>query len=90
MRCLRRSHPPRSTARSTISTRIERISTVEEALAFLQQLSDGDHQRLAQSNTPLAAFSDVRTPDEAMERLQTLDVADRMKLFGMFQGLQGG
>jgi hypothetical protein len=73
-----------------LAARIERISTVEEALTFLQQLSDGDRQRLAQSDTPLAAFSDVRTPDEAMERLQALDVADRMKLLGMFQGLQDG
>ena len=73
-----------------LAARIERISTVEEALAFLQQLSDGDRQRLAQSDTPLAAFADVRTPDEAMERLQTLDVADRMKLLGMFQDLQDG
>ena len=73
-----------------LAARIERISTVEEGLAFLQQLSDGDRQRLAQADTPLAAFSDVRTPDEAMERLQTLDIPTRMKLLGMFQGLQDG
>ena len=52
--------------------RIARIDTLEQALAFLQQLSDGDRQRLAASPTPLAKFADVRTPDEAVARLMAL------------------
>jgi hypothetical protein len=68
-----------------LTARIARISTVEDALAFLQGLGDDDRRRLAASDTPLAAFADVTTPDEAMERLQSLDVAERMKLLRMFQ-----
>jgi hypothetical protein len=49
--------------------RIARIDSVDDTLAFLQQLSAADRQRLAASPTRLARFADVRTPDEAMARL---------------------
>ena len=68
-----------------LAARIDKISSVEEALTFLQHLAPEDRARLANSNTPLAAFADVRTPEEAMARLQSLDMPQRMQLLGMFQ-----
>ena len=70
-----------------LAARIEKISSVEEALTFLEQLSSEDRHRLASSNTPLAPFADVTTPDEATERLQSLDMPQRLQLLGMFQRL---
>jgi hypothetical protein len=67
-----------------LAARIARIDSIEEALAFLQQLSDADRERLAHSDTALADFADVRTPDEAMLRLATLDPARRMQLMSLF------
>jgi hypothetical protein len=43
---------------------------------------------LAQSNTPLAAFADVTTPEQAMARFESLDVQQRMQLLGMFQRVE--
>jgi len=51
---------------------------------FLQQLTPEDRERLAKSNTPLAAFADVQTPAEAMARLKTLDQAQQAQVFAMF------
>jgi hypothetical protein len=70
-----------------LAARVEKIDSVEDALTFLEQLSPKDRQRLAASNTPLAPFADVKTPDEAMARLQALDMPQRMQLLGMFQRL---
>lgn len=72
-----------------LAARIDKISTVEEALTFLEQLTPDDRQRLAASNTPLAAFADVTTPEQAMARLESLDMNQRMQLLGMFQRLDG-
>ena len=52
-----------------LAARIDKVNTVEDALALLESLTPDDRERLAKSNTPLAAFADVRTPDEAMARL---------------------
>jgi hypothetical protein len=73
-----------------LAARIDKISTLEEALTFLEQLSPDDRQRLAESKTPLAAFADVTTPEQAMARFQSLDMAQRMQVLGMFQGLDDG
>jgi hypothetical protein len=70
--------------------RIAHIDTVEQALAFLQQLSDADRQRLAASPTPLAKFADVRSPDEAIARLMALPELERLQLLAMFQKADGG
>ena len=67
------------------AARIKSLSTVEDALVFLQQLTPDDRERLAQSNTPFALFADVKTPDEAMTRFETLDPQQRMQLLAMFQ-----
>jgi hypothetical protein len=71
-----------------LAARIDKIESVEDALAFLQQLTPDDRQRLAQSNTPLAAFADVQTPEQAMARLESLDVQHRMQLLAMFQRVE--
>jgi hypothetical protein len=68
-----------------LAARIDAISSVDEALTFLEQLSPDDRERLAKSNTPLAAFADVTTPEQAMARLESLDMSQRMQLLGMFQ-----
>jgi hypothetical protein len=73
-----------------LAARIENISTIDEALAFLEQLSPTERERLAKSDTPLAAFADVTTPDQAMARLESLDMPQRMQLLGMFQRLEDG
>jgi hypothetical protein len=69
--------------------RIAQIDTLEQALAFLQQLSDGDRQRLAASPTPLAKFADVRNPDEAVARLMALPAVERLQLLALFQKADG-
>ncbi len=71
-----------------LADRIEKISTIDDALTFLEQLSPDDRERLANSDTPLAAFADVTTPDEAMARLESLDMPQRLQLLGMFQRLE--
>jgi hypothetical protein len=70
--------------------RIARIDDVDDALAFLQQLSDADRQRLAASPTPLAKFADVRTPDEAIARLMSLPEMERLQVLAMFEKADGG
>ena len=72
-----------------LAARIARIGSVEDAIAFLQGLSDGDRERLAHSDTPLAGFADVRTPEEAMARFQSLDRARQMQLMGLFMRASG-
>jgi hypothetical protein len=64
--------------------RISRLTSVEDALVFLQGLTPAERERLAQSSTPLAAFADVRTPEEAMARFQSLGEQQRMQLIMMF------
>ena len=82
---------PRSTTRPTTCWHgIAHIDTVEQALAFLQQLSDADRQRLAASPTPLAKFADVRSPDEAIARMMALPEMERLQLLAMFQKANAG
>lgn len=73
-----------------LAARIAGIDSIEQAIAFLQGLSDGDRERLAHSDTPLAGFADVRTPEEAMARMQSLDQAKQMQLMGLFMRSTGG
>jgi hypothetical protein len=64
--------------------RISQLTSIEDAMAMLQQLTPDDRERLAQSDTPLAALADVRTPQEAMERFRALDPQRKMQLITMF------
>lgn len=73
-----------------LAERIARIKSVEDAITILQGLGDGDGERLARSDTPLAGFADVRTPQEAMTRFQALAPARRMQLLGLFMRASGG
>jgi len=63
--------------------RVARIASLDDALAFLLGLTAHERELLARSDTPLAAFANVTTPDQALEQLQTLDVAQRLRLFAM-------
>jgi hypothetical protein len=70
--------------------RIAQIDTLEQAFAFLQQLSDTDRERLAASPTPLAKFADVRSPDEAIARFMAFPETERLQLLAMFQKAGSG
>jgi hypothetical protein len=73
--------------------RISRLESVEDAIAFLQQLTPADREQLAHSDTPLAAFADVTTPEEAIARFESLDDQRKMALLAMFMRVedsQGG
>lgn len=65
--------------------RIARLDTVEDALALLQDLTPEDRELLARSDTPLAGFADIRTPEEAIARFQSLDTTKRLQILAMFQ-----
>lgn len=65
-------------------TRAYRLTTMEEGLTFLQQLTPDERERLARSESPLAALADVRTPQEAMARLKALDPQRKMQVMAMF------
>jgi hypothetical protein len=64
--------------------RINQLNGIEDAMAMLQHLTPTDRERLARSATPMAAFADVRTPQEAMARFQVLDPQQKMQLLAMF------
>jgi hypothetical protein len=64
--------------------RISQLTSLEDAMAMLQQLTPAERERLARSDTPLAALADVRTPQEAMARFKALDPQRKMQLITMF------
>jgi hypothetical protein len=64
--------------------RVNRLTSMDQGLALLQQLTPGERERLARSDSPLAALADVRTPQEAMARFKTLDPQRKMQLMVMF------
>ena len=64
--------------------RIGQQTSIEDAMAMLQQLTPEERDRLARSDTPLAALADVRTPQEAMARFKTMDPQRKMQLIAMF------
>ena len=69
--------------------RISRLDDVNDAIAFLQGLTTDERDRLARSDTPLAAFADVRTPEEALARFGALPEAQRMQVLAMFNRVDG-
>ena len=58
---------------------------IDEAMGLLQNLTDDERARIAQSPTPLAKFADVRTPDEIGARFMSLPDNERLQLLSMFQ-----
>jgi len=76
-------------SQDNLVAQISQLNSVEDAMAWLQGLSDADRQRLAQSNTPLAAFADVRTPQEAISKFESLDQQRRLQLLAIFMRVTG-
>ena len=64
--------------------RVNQLTSLEDAMAMLMQLTPADRERLAQSDTPLAALADVKTPQEAMDRFKEVDPASKNQLIAMF------
>jgi hypothetical protein len=60
------------------------VTSIEDAMAILQQLTPDERERLARSDTPLAALADVRTPQEAMARFHALNPERKMQLITVF------
>ena len=67
-----------------LMARINALQDLPGAVALLEQLTPDERVRLARSNTPLAGFADVRTPQEAMARFQSLDPQRKMQIMAMF------
>ena len=64
--------------------RVNALTSMDEGLALLQQLTPEERDRLARSDSPRAALAGVRTPQEAMARFKTLDPQRKMQLMTMF------
>jgi hypothetical protein len=64
--------------------RFNQLHSVDEAIVFLQNLSDDDRARLAASPTPLAKFADVRNRDEITMRFLSLPETERLQILAMF------
>lgn len=71
-------------ANDDLIARIDQLTSLDDAMTMLQQLTPEDRGRLAQSDSPLAAFADVTTPQEAMARFRNLDQPRRLQLMAMF------
>ncbi len=68
--------------------RFSAVGSVDGAIALLERLTPDERERLARSGTALAAFADVRTPQEAMARFESLDPQRRMEVITMFMRAQ--
>jgi len=67
-----------------LAARIAGLTSMDEAMAFLAQLTPADREQLARSGSPLAPLADVRTPQEAMARFKSLDQPQKMQLMTLF------
>lgn len=68
-----------------LMARAGRLTSLEDAIAFLASLSPAERERLARSPAPVAALADVTTAPEAVSRFQALDQQRKMELIAMFQ-----
>ena len=59
-------------ATADLIARAARIASLEEAAMFLIGLNPSERELLARSGTPLAAFAQVTTSQQAMSRLMSL------------------
>ena len=75
-------------AEDDVIARIDKLTSLEDAMALLQQLTPADRERLAKSDTPLSAFADVKTPQEAMARFKDLDQGRKMQLMATFMRIR--
>jgi hypothetical protein len=65
--------------------RAGRLTSLEDAIAFLASLSPAERDRLARSPAPVGALADVTTAQEAVSRFQALDQQRKMELIAIFQ-----
>jgi hypothetical protein len=72
-------------AHDDLVARIDRLESIDDALALLRDLSPADREELARSGSPLAPFADVRTPEAAMARFEALDEPSRLAVLALFQ-----
>ena len=71
-------------AADDLIARAAQLTSMQQGLVFLQQLTPDERDRLARSDSPLAALADVRTPQEAMARLKSLNPQQKMQVMAMF------
>jgi hypothetical protein len=69
--------------------RATKLQSIDEAMAFLQGLTDEERDRLRSSTSPLAPMADARTPAEAMARFKDLDQQQQLQLYSMVQHVKG-
>jgi hypothetical protein len=72
-----------------IIARALKLTSVDEALTFLQNLTDDERARLRASSSPLSALADGRTPAEVMERFKGLDQQQKLEILAMVQRSKG-
>ncbi len=72
-------------ATADLIARVGRISSLEEAAAFVVGLNPAERDLLARSGTPLAAFAQDTTPEQAAERFMSLSLTEKMRLYAMMQ-----
>jgi hypothetical protein len=72
-----------------IIERALQLHSVDEAIAFLQNLTDAERDRLRSSSSPLSALADGRTPAEVMELFQGLDQQQKLEILAMVQRVKG-
>jgi hypothetical protein len=77
--------PPASDPAAGLIARFGRITSLEEAGTVLVGLSPSDRAALARSGTPLAAFADVRTQEQALQRFLSLSLTEKMRLYALMQ-----
>ena len=68
---------------AALLARVAAITNLDDALALLLGLTPHEREVLAASDTPLAPFANVTTPDQALETLQSLDMTQRMRVLAM-------
>ena len=75
---------PSASAPTDVLARLSGIRSMEDGVAFLQQLTPAERDQLRSSSTPLAQLADVRTPQEAIARFTAMDPSTRAQIMAMF------
>jgi len=72
-----------------LAQRIAKLDSVDDTLTLLQSLTDDDRSQLAASQSPLASFAWIRTPEEALEHFNSLNESQRMAVLAMVMRGEG-
>ena len=75
---------PRSVSHADLLSRLDQLTSLDDALGMLEALTPAERDVLAGLDTPLSALAGVRTPQEATARYRTLDPQAKLKLAAMF------